>query len=79
MTAAQRATLAEILRVVLELPQGSAVEQLGRETTKSWDSLAQVTLIAALESEFNIALDIGQYAALDSYAGIEATLGAMLG
>ncbi len=78
MTADQKAKLDEILRAVLELPEGSAVEDLARGTIRSWDSLAQATLIAAIEDEFAVAFEISQYANLESYRGIETTLGATL-
>lgn len=57
MTAEGLRKLEEIFRVVLDLPAESDVTNVRRITSRRWDSLAHVSLIAAIESEFGIALD----------------------
>lgn len=59
--------LQDIFRAVLELPDNADVARIDRETAGSWDSLAHVTLVAAIESEFGISLALSESLALDSF------------
>jgi acyl carrier protein len=59
-----------IVKAVLELPEGSAVEAVRQVATRRWDSLAQVSMIAAIESEFGIALSTDDYDRMSSYKAI---------
>ena len=59
--------LAEIFRLVLDLPPDAEVTQLRRVATPKWDSLANATLVTALESEFRITLDARETDRLTSY------------
>jgi acyl carrier protein len=59
--------LQDIFRAVLQLPPTrdvTAVRQLGEQT---WDSLAHVTLVAALESEFGVNIDTADALEMTSY------------
>jgi acyl carrier protein len=57
----------EILRVVLDLPADRDIETVRKITTPSWDSLAQASIIAAIESEFGIEFDPADYDRITSY------------
>jgi acyl carrier protein len=50
--------LQEIFAAVLRLPPGTDVTGVAQESEPSWDSLAHVNLIAAMESEFEITIDL---------------------
>jgi acyl carrier protein len=57
MSRPSEATLADIFRAVFNLGPGTDVAGLTQEGRSDWDSLATVTLMTALESEFGIAVD----------------------
>lgn len=59
--------LAEIFRVVLDLADDEDPVRLRRITTAKWDSLAHVSLIAAIETEFGLTLDSADTARLTSF------------
>jgi acyl carrier protein len=59
--------LQAIFRGVLNLPAGVEVSACAQENTAAWDSMAHVTLIAAIEGEFGIAIDAGDSLTLTSY------------
>jgi len=67
MTQEESARLEEIFRVVLDLPDGSDVSNVRRIATRRWDSLAHVSLIAAIESEFGLQLDTAGSERLTSF------------
>ena len=62
--------VSDILCEVLELRSDDGIEGLTQNDTKKWDSLAQVTIIAALEAEFSIDIDAEEYENLNSYQSI---------
>lgn len=66
--------LEEIFRVVLDLPAGTDLTTVRRVTHRRWDSLAQVSLVAAIESEFGVVLDSGDIERLTSYEGARLLL-----
>jgi acyl carrier protein len=59
MNARVAASLQEIFRVVLDLPPDADLGAV-RQGHHSWDSLAHVSLVAALESEFGIRVEAGE-------------------
>lgn len=59
--------LAAIFRIVLDLPDDSDVTGLRKVTTRSWDSLATVSLAFAIESEFGLRLDAADNERLTSF------------
>jgi len=63
--------LREIFRVVFELSPGSDVTRVRQISERNWDSLAHVSLVAAVESEFDVTLDTADALRMTSY---EATL-----
>ena len=50
--------LNQIFTMILELDDSIPVHQVDQENHKNWDSLAQVLLITAVESEFNISIEV---------------------
>ena len=66
--------LKEIFFTVLELDKECSLEELNSENYKKWDSLAHVLLIAALESEFKILIDVSDYENLTSYSAVKNLL-----
>ena len=59
-----------ILCEVLELESYNNMEALTQNDTKKWDSLAQVSILSALEAEFSIDIDAEEYENLNSYQSI---------
>lgn len=57
----------EILRIVLDLPADRDITMVRKITTPSWDSLAQASIIAAIESEFGVEFDPVDYDRITSY------------
>jgi acyl carrier protein len=62
-----RAKLAEIFEIVLDL-EPADVESARRVTCERWDSLAMVSLVTAIESEFDLKLDTKEAARVTSFA-----------
>lgn len=73
-SAATEARLQEIVRVVLKLSADADVTNAEQERIASWDSLAHVTLMLAIESEFGIAIDLADQLELTSYPAIRLYL-----
>ena len=67
MKAEDLAKLEEVFRVVLDLPEGSDVSSIRRLTTRRWDSLAHVSMVAAIESELGVQLDTSSSERLTSF------------
>lgn len=64
----QQKRLEAIFRAVLALDPAVKLGTVRRGEVESWDSLAHVMLIAAVENEFGIAIDLGASLHLDSFA-----------
>lgn len=65
--------LQELFSEIFEVDR-AAVPGLRRIATEKWDSLAQTALIAGIESEFDIALDISDMEQLTSYEATKLLL-----
>ena len=63
-------TLQELVRAVLELPADADVTSTTQGVSPSWDSLAHVTLMTALESEFDLEIDLDDSLLLTSYDSV---------
>lgn len=82
MDSSNLAKLREIFTIVMELDEGEQAEALDRanfdnwrsSVLEKWDSLAHVSLIAAIESEFSITLDSTDSERMTSFKGIELLL-----
>ena len=59
--------LSQIFRFILQLPDDADTSNVRRINEVRWDSLANVTLITALESEFGITLASHEIERLTSY------------
>jgi acyl carrier protein len=68
MTNESRQKLEAIFRAVFELPPGSDLAGLQSGQTAAWDSLATVSLVAAIETEFGLSLEADQMLRITSYA-----------
>lgn len=61
------ARLQPLFQAVFDLPPGTDIPAVRQEQVAAWDSMAHISLVAALESEFNIAIDAGDSMLLTSY------------
>ena len=55
------AKLNQIFDTIFELDGSINLEKLNQANHKKWDSLAQVLLISAIESEFHISIEVSEY------------------
>ncbi len=61
-----------IITDVFELGNTPIDEKMTRETTEKWDSLVHLTLISAIEDEFDIMMSTEDILSLNTYArGLE--------
>ena len=70
-------TLEAIFRAVFERPEGFDVSSTRQLTEAKWDSVAHVSLIAAIESEFGVTIDIGDSLEMTSFEAIKLYLEAL--
>jgi acyl carrier protein len=68
MTAQTADRLQDIFRAVFEMPEGTDVTNLRQMNTPKWDSLAHVSLVTAIESEFGVSLDAADQLRMTSFA-----------
>ena len=62
----------KIIAEVFELGDGPIDENMEREKTEKWDSLVHLTLVSAIEDEFDIMLDTEDILGMNSYSrGLE--------
>ena len=61
------ARLAAIFREILDLPPHEDPRTIRRLGDERWDSVAHVSLVAALESEFGFVLSIADFEELSSF------------
>lgn len=66
--------LQDILRAVLDLDPAIDATCVRQQGFAAWDSLAHVTIVAALESEFGVNVDAADSMQLTSYAAIRRYL-----
>ena len=70
MPAEVETKLTAIMRAVLDLPPDMDVTGAEQTAIGTWDSLAHVSLMLALESEFGISIDVTDQVRLTSYRAI---------
>ncbi len=68
------AKLNQIFNTIFELDSSINLEKLNQANHKKWDSLAQVLLISAIESEFHISIEVSEYEKFISYNDIKTLL-----
>lgn len=66
--------LNQIFFTLLELDNSINLKNLDSKNYKKWDSLAHVLLIAAIESEFSISIEVSDYEKFTSYSAIKTIL-----
>ena len=66
--------LQDIFRVVFRLPETCDVTQVHQASEGNWDSLGHVSLVAAIESEFNITIDAADTLQMTSYDATRSLL-----
>ncbi|MCX4473438.1 hypothetical protein C5N14_19170 [Micromonospora sp. MW-13] len=59
--------LGVVFRTALELPDGVQVNSLEYRGVEQWDSLAHMSLVAAIEDEFGVMLDTDEVIDLSSF------------
>ena len=74
MTDQAEAKLQQIVRAALDLPPEADVTRARQLAVEGWDSLAHVSLMLALESEFAVSIDIADQIRLTSYPAIRQYL-----
>ena len=66
--------LVEIFRVVLDFDENYDVSSVRRLTEANWDSLAHVSIVAAIESEFGLNLESAEMERMTSFAATRLLL-----
>jgi acyl carrier protein len=74
MTQEHERKLAEVFRAVFNLGPDADVTTVRQLTTPGWDSIAHVSLMSAVESEFGVVVDTGEFMEMTSYAAIRQYL-----
>lgn len=64
----------EVLAGVLEVPQSSIEDGFSRDGASSWDSLAHLRLVSALEEAFGVRFTMQEVGDLTSFAAIRQRL-----
>ena len=59
--------LAAIFRAVFDLPENKDVRDVRQVNYPAWDSLAHVSLVGAMESEFGIEIDVADSIEITSF------------
>ncbi len=74
MTDQVESKLQEIVRGTLDLPPDADVTRIRQLGVESWDSLAHVSLMLAIEGEFAVSIDVADQIHLTSYPAIRRYL-----
>ncbi len=74
MTDQAESKLREIVRGALDLPPDADVTRVRQLGVESWDSLAHVSLMLAIEGEFAVSIDVADQIHLTSYPAIRRYL-----
>ncbi len=74
MTPESEAKLRKIVCSVLELPPDQDVSRASQLSVETWDSLAHVSLMLALEGEFDVVIDLDDQLQLTSFEAIRVYL-----
>jgi hypothetical protein len=60
MTESMLESLQDIFRFVLQLPDETDLYSVRQDNTPKWDSMAQVSLVAGIEGEFDVQLELAE-------------------
>jgi acyl carrier protein len=66
--------LQQIFRAVFNLPATCDVTTVCQTTESNWDSLAHVSLVLAIESEFGVNIDAGDTLRMTSFDAVRSVL-----
>lgn len=66
--------LEDVFRAVLSLPDDADVATVAQGSEPAWDSLAHALLVAAVESEFDIQVDVADSLGLTSFEAVRRYL-----
>jgi len=66
--------LRSILRTILEVRDDVPIEHVRQISYRRWDSLAQVTMVAAIESEFKVCITGSECERFTSFSAIQLLL-----
>jgi len=67
--------LREAFRTSLDLPADAPVDELQYQDNEKWDSLAHMSLVAALEDEFSVMIDTDDVINMSSFTEAVNILG----
>lgn len=79
MTETMLENLKDIFRFVLQLTEDASVEQANQDNTPKWDSMAQVSLVAGIEGEFDVQLELSEAVQITSFESCVKLLEQKLG
>ena len=63
-----------LIKNTLQLESEEGIELLSKSNCPKWDSLAQMSLVAVLENEFSISIEIDDFEKLTSFVSIKLML-----
>ncbi len=66
--------ICKVISDVLGVPAAAIGEDASPKTIETWDSLRQMSLIVALEAEFNVLFDDAVVTSLQSFSAIKRAL-----
>ena len=66
--------LREIMREIMDLGPNEDVDGLRKMTSRRWDSLAQVSIVSAIESEFDVKVQVSDIDKLNSFQSVKIFL-----
>lgn len=67
MTESMLESLQDIFRFVLQLPDETDLYSVRQDNTPKWDSMAQVSLVAGIEGEFDVQLELAEAMQITSF------------
>jgi acyl carrier protein len=67
-------SLIELVATVLDVSPDQLVPQTGPKTLTKWDSLAHVTIVAAVEQTYDVQLTMPEILSVQSIKDLEAVL-----
>jgi len=74
MVSVNEEKLANIFRVILDFDENKDLSSVRRIAEAKWDSLAHVSISAAIESEFGLRLEIAEMERMSSFAATRLLL-----
>ena len=63
-----------IVSTILQVPEDKVTDKLSRDKAATWDSLNHISLISALEQEFNLTLAADKLDKVRTIAALKAVL-----